>query len=168
MAVIRENDGDAGADFGTRYTLSLGDVFQGALDPANDNDWVRVELIAGSIYDITLTGVESAQLQLLDSEGKHVVPGGSLPFDGAPHSSAETQQACQSSDLVIIPTSEGLDDLQPSVILANNPERVKSPSGGSFVRQHRGASTMAAPISRAVGRFGRVRDCYARLTAGFG
>lgn len=41
-------------------------------------------------------------------------------FDGAPHSSAETRQACQSSDTVIIPTSEGLDDLQPSVILANN------------------------------------------------
>ena len=27
---------------------------------------------------------------------------------------------------------------------------------------------MAAPISRAVGRLGRVRNCYARLTAGFG
>ena len=79
MAIIRENDGDAGADSGTRYTLSLGDVFQGTLDPANDRDWVRVELTAGTIYDITLTGVESAQLQLLDSEGNHVVSGGSLP-----------------------------------------------------------------------------------------
>ena len=81
MAIIRENDGDAGADSGTRYTLSLGDVFQGALDPANanDKDWVRVELTAGTVYDITLTGVESAQLQLLDSEGNHVVSGGSLP-----------------------------------------------------------------------------------------
>ena len=79
MAIIRENDGDAGADSGTRYTLSLDDVFQGTLDPANDKDWVRVELTAGTIYDITLTGVESAQLQLLDSEGNHVVSGGSLP-----------------------------------------------------------------------------------------
>ena len=79
MAIIRENDGDAGADSGTRYTLSLGDVFQGTLDPANDKDWVRVELAAGTIYDITLTGVESAQLQLLDSEGNHVVSGGSFP-----------------------------------------------------------------------------------------
>ena len=78
MAIIRENDGDAGADSGTRYTLSLGDVFQGTLDPANDKDWVRVELTAGTIYDITLSGVESAQLQLLDSEGNHVVTGGSL------------------------------------------------------------------------------------------
>ena len=41
-------------------------------------------------------------------------------FDGAPHSSVETRQACQAADMVIIPTSEGLDDLQPSVILANN------------------------------------------------
>ena len=79
MAIIRENDGDAGADSGTRYTLSLGDVFQGTLDPANDKDWVRVELTAETVYDITLTGVESAQLQLLDSEGNHVVSGGALP-----------------------------------------------------------------------------------------
>ncbi len=41
-------------------------------------------------------------------------------FDGAPHSSVETHKACQASDMVIIPTSEGLDDLQPCVILANN------------------------------------------------
>ena len=79
MAIIRENDGDAGADSGTRYTLSLGDVFQGTLDPANDKDWVRVELTAGTIYDITLTGAELAQLQLLDSEGNHVVSRG-LPL----------------------------------------------------------------------------------------
>ena len=41
-------------------------------------------------------------------------------FDGAPHSSVETLQACKASDMVLIPSSEGLDDLQPSVILANN------------------------------------------------
>jgi len=41
-------------------------------------------------------------------------------FDGAPHSSVETQKACQAADMVIIPTSEGLDDLEPSVVLANN------------------------------------------------
>jgi chromosome partitioning protein len=41
-------------------------------------------------------------------------------FDGAPHSSRETKQACVASDMVIIPTSESIDDLHPSVILANN------------------------------------------------
>lgn len=41
-------------------------------------------------------------------------------FDGAPHSSVETLRVCQSCDMVVIPTSESLDDLQPSVVLANN------------------------------------------------
>ena len=41
-------------------------------------------------------------------------------IDGAPHSSVETLKACMAADMVIIPTSEGLDDLQPSVMLANN------------------------------------------------
>ncbi|MCU7879194.1 MAG: ParA family protein [Candidatus Thiodiazotropha sp. (ex Lucinoma aequizonata)] len=41
-------------------------------------------------------------------------------FDAAPHSSMETQKACQAADIVVIPTSEGLDDLEPSVVLANN------------------------------------------------
>ena len=79
MPTIIENDSDASADTGTLYSISLGDVFQGTLDPAADKDWVKVELTAGTIYDITLTGIESAQLQLLDSEGNHVVSGGSLP-----------------------------------------------------------------------------------------
>ena len=79
MAVIREDKGDAHAGTETQYSISLGDVFPGALDPANDKDWVRVELTAGTIYDITLTGVESAQLQLLNSEGNHVVSGGAIP-----------------------------------------------------------------------------------------
>ena len=50
-------------------------------------------------------------------------------FDGAPHSSAETQAACQAADMVVIPTSEGLDDLQPAVILANNLLKKGIPAG---------------------------------------
>ena len=41
-------------------------------------------------------------------------------FDGAPHSSHATLRACLAADLVVVPTGEGLDDLGPSVILANN------------------------------------------------
>ena len=73
MAIIRENDADANADIGTNYTIVLGDVFQGSLDPANDKDWIRVELTTESIYDFTLTGVDAAQLHLYDSEGNLVV-----------------------------------------------------------------------------------------------
>ena len=50
-------------------------------------------------------------------------------FDGAPHSSVETQAACRAADMVVIPTSEGLDDLQPSVLLANNLLKAGIPAG---------------------------------------
>ena len=79
MAIITESNGDASADSGTQYSISLGDVFQGALDPAIDKDWIRVELSDGTIYDISLTGVERSRFELLDSEGNHVVSGDYLP-----------------------------------------------------------------------------------------
>ena len=73
MATITENQGDASANTGTRYALSLGDVFQGTLDTAQDKDWIRVELTTGTIYDISQTGLESVRLNLYDSEGNHIV-----------------------------------------------------------------------------------------------
>ena len=76
MAIIRETNGDAAAGAGTRYTLSLDDVFRGTLSPAGDKDWVKVELSAGTIYDFTLSGVDSAQFELFDSAGSPVVLGG--------------------------------------------------------------------------------------------
>ena len=48
MATIIENNGDASADTETNYTIVLGDVFQGTLDPAADKDLVKVELTAGT------------------------------------------------------------------------------------------------------------------------
>jgi len=41
-------------------------------------------------------------------------------FDGAPTASRTTQQISLESDLVIIPTGLAVDDLKPSVVLANN------------------------------------------------
>ena len=76
MATIRENNGDASADPATTYTIALGDIFQGTLDPAEDEDWIGVELTAGTIYDFTLSGVDSAQFELFDSTGNSIVHGG--------------------------------------------------------------------------------------------
>ena len=76
MATIRENNGDASASTGTTYTISLGDVFKGTLNPASDKDWIKVELTAGTIYDFTLNSVDSAQFELFNSAGNHVVLGG--------------------------------------------------------------------------------------------
>ena len=75
MAIIREDNGDAGANSGTQYALSVGDSFQGSLNPVNDNDWLRVELTAETIYDIILNGVYSAQLTILDSQGEQIAYG---------------------------------------------------------------------------------------------
>lgn len=41
-------------------------------------------------------------------------------FDGAAQSSTQTLQVGEVSDMIIIPTSEGLDDLVPAVDLAND------------------------------------------------
>ena len=75
MAIIREDNGDARASSGTQYALSVGDSFQGKLNPVSDTDWLRVELTAGTIYDIILNGVYSAQLKVLDSRGNMVAQG---------------------------------------------------------------------------------------------
>lgn len=77
MATIRENNGDASFGSGTTYTISLGDVFEGTLDPAEDKDWVKVELTAGTIYDFTLSGVDLAEFVLFDSDGNLIVLSGS-------------------------------------------------------------------------------------------
>ena len=79
MAAIKEGKGDAGADTQTQYILSLGDIFQGTLDAADDKDWIKVELSAETIYDFTLTGVDSAELALFDASGNWIVSGGYTP-----------------------------------------------------------------------------------------
>ena len=75
MAKLSEDSGDARANSGTRYAVSAGDEFHGNLNPVGDTDWLRVELSAGTIYDIILNGVYSARLTLLDARGNEVANG---------------------------------------------------------------------------------------------
>lgn len=42
-----------------------------------------------------------------------------MVIDGAPHSTRGTLEAAESSDLIVIPTGSSLDDLEPSILLAN-------------------------------------------------
>ena len=81
MAEFREDTGDASADTGTTYSISLGDSFQGMLESVDDKDWIKVELTAGTIYDFTLSGVdgESAELGLFDSDANLIAIGGVIP-----------------------------------------------------------------------------------------
>lgn len=48
-------------------------------------------------------------------------------LDGAPHATRGTAQAAEASDLVVIPTGSSLDDLEPSLLLANELEEAGVP-----------------------------------------
>lgn len=81
MAVIKENNGDAAGNAATQYSLTLGDVFEGTFNPdERDTDWVRVELIAGTIYDFSLSGYPVSHLYLLDADGNYVLGAPRLIF----------------------------------------------------------------------------------------
>lgn len=41
-------------------------------------------------------------------------------FDGAPHASKDTLAIARAADLVVIPTAQGLDDLNPSILLGHD------------------------------------------------
>ena len=84
MAVINENNNDAGAGVETRYSISMGDSFRGTLPTTDDVDWVKVELDAGIIYDISQTDGEDVRLSLLDAEENRIIndraPGNKIIF----------------------------------------------------------------------------------------
>ena len=81
MATISENDIDAGAGVETEFEISLGDSFRGTLATADDVDWVKVELEAGTIYDVGQSKGETVALSLLDSEGNYLIKGRFLVAD---------------------------------------------------------------------------------------
>ena len=70
MAIIREDNGDARADTGTQYTMSIGDVFQGTMETFGE-DWIRVELTAGTVYRIPRSTV-AADIGVVDLEGNYI------------------------------------------------------------------------------------------------
>jgi chromosome partitioning protein len=41
-------------------------------------------------------------------------------LDGAPHASKDSREVARAADLVVIPTGQSLDDLEPSVLLAHD------------------------------------------------
>ena len=61
----------------TPLTLSVGERFQGTLDNKFDEDWIRVDLVEGTTYDITLQGIgpdadTDTILRIYNSEGEQV------------------------------------------------------------------------------------------------
>ena len=61
----------------TPLAVSVGERFQGTLDDKFDEDWIRVDLVEGTTYDITLDGIGAdadtdTVLSIYDSEGEQV------------------------------------------------------------------------------------------------
>ena len=59
----------------TAYMMSAGDKFEGELDDINDEDWIRIELTAGMVYTISLSGTgeggsNDTVLKLFNSKGE--------------------------------------------------------------------------------------------------
>ena len=64
--------------------------------------------IDATIYNDVLTAMNEAENY------------NAIIFDGAPHATQQTLEIAKKSDLIIIPTGAGIDDLEPNVILAND------------------------------------------------
>ena len=78
MATFEELDTqDAPAGSDTPYRMAPGDTFEGTLGDRQDEDWVRVELVAGHTYHIRLGGIDAdgkldTVLTLYDAEGEQL------------------------------------------------------------------------------------------------
>ncbi len=73
VTVFDEEDNHAD----TPYSMSVGDRFQGTLDDKFDEDWIRVDLVEGTTYDITLDGIgpdadTDTVLRIYNQEGEQV------------------------------------------------------------------------------------------------
>ena len=92
MATVREMMmQDAAASIETSYMMSVGNTFEGDLSSMTDDDWVAVELEAGTTYSISLTGSseagdggsEDTVLRLFDSKGGHIATNNDINPSGS-------------------------------------------------------------------------------------
>ena len=79
---------DALAGIETRHGMAVGDAFLGNLATSADQDWVRVELRAGTTYVLQMQGygsdpVHDPLLELYDAEGARVAFNDDLCQGGA-------------------------------------------------------------------------------------
>ena len=86
MAYVEEKRSmDAAASSQTQYNLLVGDSFKGIFSDNLDKDWVRVELVAGKTYQISLSGAGSNSgadtiLTVFNSVGEQVAANDDADF----------------------------------------------------------------------------------------
>ena len=93
MTTSKENPAqDAPASVETTYTISVGDGFEGQFEDRLDEDWIKVELVAGQTYDIRLDyagsdGTIDTMLRIYDSAGEQVAYNDDIDVDAVEYSS---------------------------------------------------------------------------------
>ncbi|MFG6539363.1 M10 family metallopeptidase C-terminal domain-containing protein [Sulfitobacter sp. CS16] len=65
---------DAAEGISTTYSMSVGDTFYGTIASSYDEDWVRIELTAGTTYEISHTGISLSDpyLRVYDASGTQI------------------------------------------------------------------------------------------------
>ena len=65
---------DAAEDISTTYTMAVGDSFLGNIQSSSDEDWIRVELTAGTEYEIAHNGISLSDplVRLYDAAGNQI------------------------------------------------------------------------------------------------
>jgi len=102
---------------GTSYAAADWDVKIADLDinQSTSYTWLQRRLKAG------ITPVIEVQcFGTVAQANKHADNYDLFIFDGAPSASRGTEEIAKLSDLIILPTGLGLDDLEPTVMLANS------------------------------------------------
>ena len=70
MATVKEMMMDAAASIETAAMMSAGDTFEGTLSRKFDEDWIRIEMTAGMLYTINLSGRNVDLDPATDSDGE--------------------------------------------------------------------------------------------------
>ena len=71
----------------TPHTVAVGGAFRGTLDDKRDEDWIRVELVGGKTYDVTLRGIGAdadtdTLLTIYNAAGERLARNDDLDLDG--------------------------------------------------------------------------------------
>ena len=130
MATVREMMmQDAAASVETSYMMAVGDTYNGKLGTRTDEDWIAVELEAGTTYVISLTGSvkeddggsDDTVLRIYDSKGGWIATNDDITPAGNDMNPDTIDDTNLNSRLVFMPEEDNTFYISASSY-TNNPE----------------------------------------------
>lgn len=101
------------------WTVKIADM---DLDQSTCLNWVRKRLESGREPEVS-----AEPFSTVDSAKKNIGRYDLIIFDGAPHANQQTEQIAKISDLIILPTSHSIEDMEPAVTLAHKLKKLGFP-----------------------------------------